>query len=131
VITVVLLATLGCGCGRQQGASPRQTSDQPAAVAVDETISGETLEGKRFISKEQREIGLGESGEVLGVWHLEFTEGSVTWDHSDVREVGNYQLNPDGSIVAWVGDDQPVHGFYHIIRREVLWEGMWYELVDQ
>lgn len=128
VVFVSMLLLLGC---RQTVPATTLTAPtaSPAATVdgAPTPLPADALAGKRFVSVEEREVGLGPNGAEMGHWTLEFGADSVTWLYSDISERGGYELRPDGTIVAHLGPEGELEATYDAARDRVHWEGMWYE----
>lgn len=127
VISVVILSLVSC---RQMAPTPTVTRLQLTATvesAAPTPLPADALAGKRFVSVEEREVGLGPDGAEIGHWTLDFDADYVTWLYSDISERGLYDLRPDGTIVARLGPDGEIEATYDAARDRVRWDGMWYE----
>ena len=75
-------------------------------------------------------MGMGQNELVMGYWHLTFSTASeVTWQHSDVVEVGSYTLASDGSMDLRSFLVNEIDVSYDVENDRVLWDDMWYERV--
>lgn len=128
VVFVSLLVLLACRQTEPASTPTVPVPTQPATSEAPSTpLSADALAGKRFVSVEEREVGLGPEGPEMGRWILDFGADNVAWLYSDVSEQGPYELRPDGTIIAQLGPDGEIEATYDAARDRVRWNGMWYE----
>ena len=122
-LLVVFAITLAeCGC-----------SDHPANGSADEKSESllESIDGMRFVSTEQFEVGLKPDGEeAMGHWLLSFEGVTVTWDYSDASQSGMFTIAADGTITASMGSNA-VTGSFDSKTRILMWDDKRYEPVAE
>ena len=114
-VSAITLALCGC-------------SDRPAIRRTDEKTDSllEFINGKRFVSTEQFEVGLGENGPEMGHWYLSFHESTLTWDFSDTQLSGTFTIAADGNITASMRSNE-VTGSFDRKTKMLMWDGKQYE----
>ncbi len=129
--TILVVALAGCdrsdspsNDGTAENTNPPNATDRPQTHSTKSLLK--RLDGTRFVSKKQHEIGLGPNGEELGFWYVTFKGGIATWDYSDLQQSGTFTIAADGSIRANMGSDG-VNGSFDTNTNELLWDGKWYK----
>lgn len=84
------------------------------------------LVGKKFLSDELLECGLGPDGVETCPWQISFTEDIFSHLFSDYGEEGTYTCN-DGQIMGLVGN-QPRVGTIDAALGELVWEDIVYHV---
>ncbi len=68
----------------------RFLADSSPAISLQDRL--EYLDGKKFVSVNEFEVGLGLDGVALGNWSIDFNNGKFEWQYSDVIEGGDYDI---------------------------------------
>lgn len=124
----VYMIILISGCDGGSGVSISSTDTQNS----DDTIAQQDLiakyAGATFISEETLEVGETATGDLaMGNWSVRFTADTVSWNHSDVVEVGTYGFDNNSNMVATIsGREIPFSGD----GTSMLWDSRTYLRLD-
>ena len=86
----------------------------------------DVVEGRTFLSVDERECGLTPDGPAMCHWRLQFSDGEYSWSYSDVSESGTYTCDGD-TLDASGGGGASYRGTVESDPDRLTWDGVTYE----
>lgn len=122
--SVIAMALCLIGCGADDSGK----SDYSALQSTEDLNT--YLNGKTYRSTDRYEVGLGESGVVLGHWSIIFDDNRFTWFHSDYAEIGTYSyINETNFLVEFTNTSFSAEILFE--NSEMIWDDISYEQIPE
>ena len=114
IITMIVTAGILLLQSREVDKKDRGPSFSNACIAI---------EGARFDSIRELDLGLGPDGVIMGHWTIYFENGNFSWTYSDISSTGVYECDGWNITGHYNNGENEHNGTYNRETNILLWEG--------